>query len=68
MKKNMGTADRIIRTILAITLAVLYYMGIISGTTAVVLGILAVIFLLTSLLGYCPLYAPLGIQTCRKSP
>lgn len=66
MKKNMGNADRIIRTILALLVGVLYYMGIISGTLAIVLGILAVVFLLTSLVGTCPLYMPFGLSTCKE--
>ena len=66
MKKNMGTADRILRTILAVVVAILYFAGQISGTAAVILGILAVIFLLTSAVGFCPLYAPFGISTMKK--
>ena len=63
MKKNMGTADRVLRTILAVVVAILYFAGQISGTAAVILGVLAVIFLLTSAVGFCPLYAPFGIST-----
>ena len=66
MKKNMGTADRVLRTILAVVVAILYFAGQISGTAAVILGVLAVIFLLTSAAGFCPLYAPLGISTMKK--
>lgn len=66
MKKNMGTLDRIIRTILAVVIIVLYLTGQISGTAAIVLGIIAVIFLLTSLLGFCPVYVPLGISTRKE--
>lgn len=65
MKKNMGNVDRSIRTLLAIVVAVLYYNGTISGTTALVLGILAVVFLLTSLVSFCPLYALFGLKTCK---
>lgn len=64
MKKNMGSADRIIRTIVAVVLGILYYTGVISGTVGLVLVILAGIFLLTSLVSFCPLYAPFGISTC----
>lgn len=63
MKKNMGNIDRIVRTLLAILVGILYYTNIISGTTAVILGILAIVFLLTSLLSSCPLYMPFGIST-----
>lgn len=66
MKKNMGIADRIIRTLLAVVVAVLYFTGQITGTAAIILGILAVIFLLTSLAGFCPLYVPLRISTRKK--
>ena len=66
MKTNMGTIDRSIRTVLAILVGVLYFTGQISGTIAVVLGILAVIFLLTSVISFCPLYAPFGISTRRN--
>ena len=58
----MGTIDRIIRTALAILVGVLYFTGQISGTVAIVLGVLAVIFLLTSVISICPLYAALGIS------
>ncbi|MBT8179746.1 MAG: DUF2892 domain-containing protein [Eudoraea sp.] len=64
MKKNMGSADRIIRTIVAIVLGILYYTDVISGTVGLVLVILAGVFLLTSLVSFCPLYAPFGISTC----
>lgn len=67
MKKNMGIVDRLIRTLLAILVGVLYVTGLISGTTAIVLGILAVIFLLTSLLSTCPLYMPFGLSTRKQS-
>jgi uncharacterized membrane protein len=66
MKKNMGALDRLIRTLLAILVGVLYYMDIISGTIAIILGILAVVFLLTSLVSTCPLYMPFGLST-RKN-
>lgn len=66
MKTNMGTIDRIIRTALAVLVGVLWYSGQISGTLAIVLGILAVVFLLTSLISFCPLYAPFRISTKGK--
>jgi hypothetical protein len=66
MKKNMGTADRIIRTILAIVVAILYFTDQITGTAAIVLGIIAIVFLLTSLVGFCPLYAPFRLSTRKK--
>ena len=64
MKKNMGTADRIIRVIVAAVLALLYFNGTISGTLGLVLVAVAGIFVLTSLISFCPLYAIFGIRTC----
>jgi uncharacterized membrane protein YtjA (UPF0391 family) len=66
MKKNMGTVDRIIRTIIAIVIGILYFTGKISGTLAIILGIVAVAFLLTSLISWCPSYVPFGISTRKK--
>ena len=63
MKKNMGTIDRAVRLILVAVVAALYFTGQISGTLAIVLGVLAIIFLLTSLIGWCPLYVPLNLST-----
>ena len=63
MKKNMGTIDRGIRIVIALTVGVLYFMGQISGTAAIILGVLAVVFVLTSLVGTCPLYLPFGLST-----
>jgi len=64
MKKNMGTADRIIRVIIAAIVGVLYFTGTISGTLGIVLLVIACVFVLTSLISFCPLYAPFGIKTC----
>ena len=66
MKPNMGTADKIIRLIVVAIIAVLYFSGHITGTVAIILGIIAVAFLVTSLIGWCPTYVPFGIST-RKS-
>ncbi|MFC5626856.1 YgaP family membrane protein [Algoriphagus winogradskyi] len=66
MKKNMGSADKIIRLLLAVSIAVLYFTGIISGSWALVLGLLAVIFTVTAFINFCPLYLPFGISTRRK--
>ena len=65
MKKNMGSADRIFRAIVAALIAVLYFMEIISGTLGIVLLVIAAIFLLTSFISFCPLYAPFGLSTCK---
>ena len=64
MKKNMGTIDKVIRILIVIAIAVLYSQEIISGTLAIVLGVVAAIFLLTSLVGFCPLYKLVGMNTC----
>ena len=63
MRKNVGNLDRIIRVVLALVVAVLYFAGQISGTAALVLGILAVIFLATGAMGSCPLYTVTGLST-----
>lgn len=64
MKKNMGSADRIIRVIIAAIVAILYFTNVISGTLGIVLLVLAGVFVLTSLVSFCPLYAPFGLRTC----
>ena len=68
MKANMGSTDRIIRTIIALVVAALYFTGTISGTLGIVLLVLAVVFLLTSLVSFCPLYTAFGINTCSVKP
>lgn len=67
MKKNMGTLDSIFRVLIALAVAVLYYTGQITGTAAIILGIIAVILLLTSVVSFCPLYALFRISTAKKS-
>jgi hypothetical protein len=64
MKRNMGNADRFIRLLIAAAIAYLYYANIISGTVAIVLLVLAVVFVLTSLISFCPLYRLFGFTTC----
>lgn len=66
MKKNMGRVDRILRLSLAVVIAVLFLTKQITGTAAIVLGILAVIWILTSFISFCPLYAPFKISTIKK--
>jgi len=66
MKSNMGSTDRIIRTIVAFVIGGLYFGDVISGTTAIILGLFAVILLLTSVISFCPLYAPFKFST-RKT-
>ncbi|MGV3765279.1 MAG: YgaP family membrane protein [Chitinophagaceae bacterium] len=66
MKKNMGAVDRAIRVLAAIAVAVLYFSGTITGTLGIVLLVVAGVFLLTSLVGFCPLYTILGLNTCSR--
>lgn len=63
----MGNIDKIIRILIAAIVAALYFMGIITGTLGIVLLLLAGVFVLTSLISFCPLYLPLGINTCPKN-
>lgn len=63
MKKNMGTLDKAVRILVAILIGVLYLQNEISGTTAIVLLVLAGIFIVTSFMSFCPLYLPFGINT-----
>ena len=67
MTKNMGTIDRIMRIVFALLVAALYFTGVISGTLAIILGILAAVFLVTGIVGFCPLYLPFKLSTVRKS-
>lgn len=64
MKKNMGNVDRIIRVLLAVIFGALYFTGTVTGTLGLVLVILGAVFLLTSLVSFCPLYALVGLNTC----
>ncbi|MBK6363635.1 MAG: DUF2892 domain-containing protein [Saprospiraceae bacterium] len=65
MKANMGSTDKIIRIIIAVVIAALYFGNIITGTLGLVLLVLAGVFVLTSVISFCPLYAPFGISTCN---
>ncbi len=66
MKKNMGTADKLLRVLVAAVIIILYATGLISGTLAIILGILAVVFLITSAVGFCPLYTLFKINTKKE--
>ncbi|HDP94526.1 MAG TPA: DUF2892 domain-containing protein [Candidatus Aminicenantes bacterium] len=66
MKKNMGVIDRMIRTILALVVVLLLVTKTLTGTLAIALGVIAVVFLLTSLVSFCPLYTLLGMRTNKK--
>ena len=65
MKKNMSNLDKGIRIIIAATVALLYYFNIIEGTLAYILMAVAIIFLITSLINFCPLYRVFGMSTCK---
>ena len=65
MKKNMGRTDRMIRILIALVIAILYWQKIIDGTLAYVLLALAAIFVLTSFVSFCPLYSLVGLNTCK---
>ncbi len=66
MKPNMGTIDRLIRIMAAVSIGMLYLMDMISGTVAIVLGIVAAVFLITSFISWCPAYLPFGISTRKR--
>ena len=66
MKKNMGSTDKVVRIVLAIVIVALYFTNIIAGTLGLVLMILAGVFVLTSFINFCPLYAPFRLST-RKT-
>lgn len=67
MKSNMGTIDRVFRILVAVIVAVLYFTNQISGTAAIILGIIAIAFLITGLFSFCPGYLPFGLSTKKKS-
>jgi Protein of unknown function (DUF2892) len=64
MKKNMGNTDRAIRIVLAVVFGALYFTGTVTGIFGYVLLGLGVVFVLTSLVSFCPLYALVGMNTC----
>ena len=66
MKKNMGSTDKLLRVLVAVVIAVLYVTGVIYGTLGIVLLVLGIVFVLTSMVSFCPLYVPFGINTCAK--
>ncbi len=65
MKNNIGNADRIIRVLIAVVFAALYFGGIVTGTVGIILLVVGAVFVLTALIGFCPIYFPFGISTCR---
>lgn len=67
MKKNMGAVDRVIRAGIAGVIAIAYFSGAIDGAVAIVLGAIALVFVVTGIAGVCPLYAVLGISSCPRT-
>lgn len=65
MKKNMSGADRVIRIVVALVVATLYYFKVIDGTLAYVLLALSAVFVLTSFISFCPIYSLFGLSTCK---
>ncbi|ROL60454.1 DUF2892 domain-containing protein [Bacteroidetes/Chlorobi group bacterium ChocPot_Mid] len=65
MKKNMGSIDKIIRIVVALLIIVLFFAKILSGTVAIILLVISLIFILTSIVGFCPLYRIFGLTTCK---
>jgi hypothetical protein len=65
-RKNMGTLDRSIRLVIAAAIAVLYFTGSLTGLAALILGILSIIFVVTSFVSFCPLYLPFRISTRKE--
>ena len=68
MKVNMGSADRMVRLMVTVVLTVLYLSKIVTGTLGAIALVVAGIFLLTSLVRFCPLYTLFGINTCGAKP
>lgn len=66
MKKNVGAIDKVVRVAIALLIGVLIYTKVLTGTLAIVLGIISIIFVATSLFGFCLLYTLLGISTCKR--
>jgi hypothetical protein len=66
MKTNMGSTDRIIRILLAVVFAALYFTGTVQGTLGIVLLVLGGVFVATSVISFCPLYTLIGVNTCKK--
>jgi len=66
MKKNVGMLDKVIRLLVALAFIVLYFAGIVTGVVGIVLLVLAAVFVLTALIGFCPLYLPVHINTSKK--
>jgi hypothetical protein len=65
MKKNMGGTDKLVRIIVALLLVIIYFKGIVTGVLGIILLVVAAIFIITSLISFCPLYTIFGLSTCK---
>lgn len=63
----MGTTDKITRVIIALIIGLLYFTNIITGTLAILLGTIAILFIAISLISFCPFYVLFGINTCKNN-
>jgi hypothetical protein len=68
MNKNIGNTDKLVRLVLALVIAILFFTNVITGVVATVLGIIALVLVITSLLNFCGLYAIFGCSTCKTKP
>jgi hypothetical protein len=66
MPNNIGTIDRVLRILVAVSFTILFFLNIISGSIAIILLIVAAALIITSIIGFCPLYSPLKINTSKK--
>jgi len=66
MKKNVGTIDKIVRVIIAAVIAILFFTDVIPGVAGIILLVLAIVFLLTTLISFCPIYTIFGLSTCKS--
>lgn len=66
MKKNIGTIDKAVRILIAAVVILLYFTNVISGTLAIILLVLSAVLVITSMIGFCPLYLPFGLATKKK--
>lgn len=67
MKRNVGNADRVIRILLAVAVVAMIIGDVLSGTLAIILGVVAALLLLTSAMGFCPIYFPFKISTHKET-
>lgn len=66
MKKNMGKIDKVLRILIAVVIGILIFAGAVQGAIAIILGVVGVVFLITSFASFCPAYLPLGLNTCAR--